>query len=1026
MKKTSLRSGLMATTTLLSSLAVTALVAGVATMPTTALAQSSVGSVYGSATAGSVVTLTDADTGITKTMTTGSDGQFVFNALPPGTYKVSDTAGHTETVQVVAGNGTTVTFVSDVVVVHGQRNTNRIDVKSVESTSIFTAAQLNNLPVSRDIQSVALLAPGTAANGSPANFGNAPSIGGSSAAENGYYINGFDVTNERTLLSFADLPFDAVEQEQVKTGGYGAEYGRSLGGVMSVVTKRGTNTWKFGGSVSWGPSDLKTHGLDVASKDPADAPVYDSNGLLVSDSHLYGYRSANTSSSFTYTEYAGGPLIEDKLFIFAAIEGKANQSDTFGRISSEHTSSNSPNGLLKLDWYITPNHHLEYTAIYNKDKVSYVDYTNDTYDDVNGVSGSFYSGHHENKTAQYSITNGGHVNILKYTGHLTDSFTLSVMGGYLENANANQDPILVDPAAAKCVRAYDSRTNTATADYIGCYNLSQVLIPDPNASPEKDTRKALRVDAEWNLGKHDIRFGYDSEVFSSTKRGEVYTGGAYWRHYYVYNAAGRKVNGVQLPFGTSYARRWVYTTGSSAYDVDNSAFYIEDSWQIFPRWIVYGGLRSESFTNKNGDGVPFVHADNSIAPRLGFSWDVNGDASLKISGTAGRYYIPVTSNTNIRASGVEATVEDYFYTTGVDTATGLPTGLGAQIGGTNVNGTLTPPDPNSVANANLEPMYQDEFTLTAAKKFSDSLTLGTSMIYRVVKNGMDDHCTYQPYLSWADDNGYGNTIDLGSIAPCVIINPGKPVTLSFDANGDGTPELHTVDAKYYGMPPYKRDYFAWELFGHWSGPKWDLQGSYTLSFSHGNVEGYVNTSLGQIDAGATQDFDNFKFEQGADGYLPNDHRHAFKAFGNYRFTNELMVSGSMTIQSGRPLNCFGFVDTSDPAIGIDSDQLALYSASSFYCMSSDGTVSLAPRGSKGRTDWTYNFNTSIIYTPEWAGKHITFKADIFNLFNAQTPTALNEVSEKGSASAFQYSPNYLLPSQYQSPRSMMLRVLYNF
>ena len=213
MKKLTLRSGLMATTTLLSSLAVTALVAGVATMPTTALAQSSVGSVYGKTTAGSVVSLTDTDTGVTQTAKASGAGDFVFSALPPGMYVVKDASGTSQTIEVKAGLGVAVSFDAPVIVVKGTHKVNAIDVKSVESTSIFTAAQIDSLPVSRELSSVALLAPSTAINGNQAAFGNLVSIGGSSVAENGYYINGFDVTNIYKFVSYAELPFDAVAQE---------------------------------------------------------------------------------------------------------------------------------------------------------------------------------------------------------------------------------------------------------------------------------------------------------------------------------------------------------------------------------------------------------------------------------------------------------------------------------------------------------------------------------------------------------------------------------------------------------------------------------------------------------------------------------------------------------------------------------------------------------------------------------------------------------------------------------------------
>jgi hypothetical protein len=78
-------------------------------------------------------------------------------------------------------------------------------------------------------------------------FGNLASFGGSSVAENQYYINGFNVTNSFRSLNFSKVPFEAIQEQQVKTGGYGAEFGRSLGGVINQITKRGTNDYPLMG-----------------------------------------------------------------------------------------------------------------------------------------------------------------------------------------------------------------------------------------------------------------------------------------------------------------------------------------------------------------------------------------------------------------------------------------------------------------------------------------------------------------------------------------------------------------------------------------------------------------------------------------------------------------------------------------------------------------------------------------------------------------------------------------------------------
>ena len=94
----------------------------------------------------------------------------------------------------------------DTVEVVGAGAINPIDVTSVESTTILTAEQIAKIPVPRDTTSVALLAPGTVRG--DAAFGNLASFGGSSVAENQYYVNGFNITNSFRSLNFSNVPFE--------------------------------------------------------------------------------------------------------------------------------------------------------------------------------------------------------------------------------------------------------------------------------------------------------------------------------------------------------------------------------------------------------------------------------------------------------------------------------------------------------------------------------------------------------------------------------------------------------------------------------------------------------------------------------------------------------------------------------------------------------------------------------------------------------------------------------------------------
>ena len=972
------------------------------TVASGAFAQSSVGSIYGHADSGAKVTVENASTGQRREITADATGRFSISQLAPGTYKVGS-GGQSRDVIVRVGTGSQVELKASTlteIVVTGAE-VNPIDMSSVESTSVFTAEQLQKIPVGRDVTNVALLAPGTVKGDT--GFGNLASFGGSSVAENGYYINGFDVTNIRNFVAYSTLPFEALAEQQIKTGGYGAEFGRSLGGVISVVTKRGTNEWEFGASAYWSPSSLRENGRDVVSRNPTD---------ITNNSEFFVYRSDNESDSVVYNLYGGGALIQDRLFMFAMLEGVDSSFDTYGRTTSQSGSNTEPNGMLKLDWNISDNHALEFTGIRDTNVTKYRDYHN--------LDDNYYVGQHQDLEAEYQVETGGDVLIGKYTGYLTDNFTLSAQAGRLNNISSYQTPESLP--GGDCPRAYDSQVNRGAVLYVGCWSTSQTFIRDAAWGPDEDTRESYRIDAEWSLGDHLVRFGWDDETFNSGHAGQTYTGGIYWRHYQVYEAAGRAVNGTVLPTGTYYTRSWNYFTSSGKYEVANSAFYLEDSWQINDSVLGYFGLRSESFQNSNANGETFVESGNKIAPRLGFAWDVSGDSSLKVFGNAGRYFIPVAANSNIRASGTEVTVEEYFLTTGFNPADGRPTGLGTQIGGTNVNGSLDPPAAGTIAATNLSPMYQDEFIVGFQKVLANDWMIGLRAIRREVKSGMDDFCSVQPFQNWADDNGHTD-FDYNSLASCFILNPGADVGAQLDLNGDGTLTTVTIPASYFGLPKYTRAYNALEFLWEKSSDNWALQGSYTWSKSYGNVEGYVNSSLEQDDAGLTQDFDNAVFEDGAYGDLPNDRRHVVKLFGTYRINDEWSLGGNFLMSSGRPVNCLGYAPVGDD---LDSGTLSFYGSSSFYCVQPNGSTSIGQRGQEGRTPWTWNADASIGYTPGFADGKLTFQATVFNLFNQKRVTEYSETSAIGSATSNTFSPNFLNDVNYQAPRSVRFSARYDF
>ncbi len=786
-----------------------------------AIAQSSEGSIYGRAKPGEKITITSVENGSSRTITVEPNGTYNAAKLQPGAYRV-ESGGVTRNVSVSIGSGTAVDLAGDSVarvVVQGTRSA--IDTSTAETSTVFTADQIAALPVARDVNAIAILAPGVVRGDPDLGGGSLPSFGGASVAENGYYINGFDVTNIRNFLSYANLPFEAIGAQQVKSGGYGAEYGRSLGGVISLVTKRGTNTWKGGGSVYFSPESLQASGKNLLDLDPDNAKYKI-------------FRKYNKNEDLSANVYAGGPIIKDKLFIFALVEGRRDTTDSFGQNRSTETKSTQPNGMVKLDFTPNDTHRLEFTGITNKSKYDYIDY-------IHTGESQDWAGSHVGTPTTGSVNGGGHTLISKYTGYLTDNFTLSALVGSVDEKLPRTTGYRV--AALNCPTVYD-----VDVTKLGCWNEPFATnARHPNAPEyDEDKRRAFRVDADWVLGAHTLRGGVDSQKFTSSEAGSAFSGGIYWR--YLRSATGT-VNGVPnaVAPGGNYVRGRISTSTSGEFEVKNDAYYIEDNWKLTDNILLYGGMRWESFDNMNGDGDSFVKADWLRAPRVGFSWDVKGDATTKVYGTAGRYYIPVASNTNIRATRGELSSDTFYTYTGIDPVTAAPLGI-KQVGSPLINGDGSLPNPATVADINLKPMSQDEVILGFQQAIVKGWNVGMRGVYRKVNNGMDDYCSHSAFEKWAADNNHPN-FDSSTMAQCMMVNPGQDVTLQVDIDNNGKLVPITFPASYIGLEKYTRKYKALEftLERPFDG-KWNLSASYTLSKSFGSAEGYVTTIINQEDA----------------------------------------------------------------------------------------------------------------------------------------------------------------------------------
>lgn len=1003
-------------------------------------AQSTTGNIYGTVSGGEGASVVVSNaSGFSRTMTVGADGRYAVTTLPVGTYTVTVRKGDqvigTRTVTVRAGAGADASFGGDAatlteVTVVGSA-VNPIDITAVDTRSILTAEQLQRLPLSRSAESIALLAPG-AVSGAAGFFGGLVSFGGAGVSENAYYVNGYFTGEPLSNLGGFSLPFGSIEQQETFIGGYSAKYGRSDGGVINQIGKRGTNEWKFGGQVVYTPKSLRGEQSDLYFPDAipggANANLPATCGASGTEQCQYTYTdptlpgtlhsrgSESTDWSESYSLYAGGPILKDRLFFFAAAEWTKNESvaapNAFAAapVRSTHTTTEIPKLYAKVDWSITDNHFLELTYLGEKSDRNGVFYN---YDFENGVEGGRYT-----LSVPDPFYQKNEFAIAKYTGYLTDNLTLSATYGRGKLSKEQINPSIIPGLAL-----IGSPTNQNPALNGG--------VPRSNAQggavgiDAEDKTEGFRADLEWVVGDHTLTFGIDNIKFEAENEGQdqLVDRWIYGR------ATGAIVGGViGSPVNATnpngyYVQRLIFRTATSM-ELDQKAWYIEDRWQLTDNFLLSLGVRNDQFTNTNNFGEDYLDAKNQWAPRLGFAWDVNGDSTFKIFGNAGRYFLAMPNNVAIRGASASTFTREYFTYTGID-ANGVPTGLthvprldGQPNGPFSSNGEYGQPiDVLSFAPSDLKNMYQDEYILGMEHALGEHWMVGAKLTKRDLKSAIDDICDPDQMAEVLASRG----VDPNSVVipGCLMFNPGGSNTFSLaNASGNGRTEL-TMSSDDWGFPDdMKRKYSGLDIYLErvFDG-KWEARVDYTYSRSYGNMEGQVKSEFGQSNISKTQDWDAAEIMTFGQGYLANDRRHQLKARGSYQLTDELLVGANVRIQSGAPISCLGFFNPGSIDENSEAADPIHYGSSYHTCFGK-----IATPGSQ-RTPWIKTVDLGLTYTPNFLDKKLALGVQVRNALNATKPLQVDVTSEDDPYSV---SNTYLLPIGRQTPRTVVFTAAYDF
>ncbi len=906
---------------------------------------------------------------------TGADGTFSIPFLTPGNY----------TVEITLEGFTT--YKTSVVVTLGSRvdigtaalrleaggvievvSAPTVDVVSTTTGATISEELMKSVPVGRTFADVAYLAPGVVGSG----VGGAnPSIAGASGLENTYIVDGVNITNTgygslgAYSIVFGSLGtginFDMVKEVQVKSGGFEAEFGEALGGVINVITKSGGNI--FTGDV-W---SYYRPGFLESSRKHLD---------LTFTPEVYTTETQDLDVGFD----AGGKFIEDKLFWFASFSPTWRQSTRIApegfplrELGEVQRTRRIWNYAGKLTYNASSNHIFE-ISVFGDPGTS----------DRTLWRGSAFLGNDFDLGSE-ELKYGGNNGVARWTGVLSDNFLIETQVAFHEDHFYEESFADVD-------RISDLRGESA--QIIGGLGF---VGRDQSKNVQFNTKLTLIVPNF--IGRHEFKAGlqYQDVTYDHTTD---YTGPE--RCFTMPDGSEYcTVTGNLIrvrPFIPGVLDRFDLRRNRVGQNVvttttDYLNWFIQDNWSILPNLTLKLGVRWERQHMKGGgEGAAELTLSNNWSPRVGFVWDFLNDRKGKIYGYYGTFYEKIPNDMAVRSLSVEGFLfaialapagypaEQWpeLFADPNNIVFFLPFVFEPAIFCSTTHGRELVPECLGV---DLKAQYSREFVIGIERQIWKNLVIGARFQHRELGRVIEDI-----QLNRYTDIFINGTADFGNY---VVTN---------------------VDSRYPGFPDPTRTYNALEITATKRfSDNWQLQASYRYSTLEGVYEGLFNNDNGQSDPNITSKFDfpclmSYDPALGytcVDGPLPTERRHLLRVFGSYAFDFGLNVGLGLDVQSGTPLTGYGCLD--------------LYGCNERL---------LTPRGDLGRTPTLINLDLHFDYAFHVSeGKRLQLIVDIFNILNSQKVTNYDTLLELefGEYDAFGITnPDYLRATAYQSPFTVRL------
>jgi len=865
-----------------------------------------------------------------------------------------------------------------------------IDVKQSAAFATVEQQALDRLPKGRDYTSAIILAPGAQRE---AKAGGEAQIDGASGAENRFILDGMDTTSLLKGTSGQQMPVDFVEQVQVKSSGYSAEFGGSTGGVVSAITKSGSNQVRGSAGLYYQSNAFYGKMRPINGYNPWDTDKPERNMIPFDTPWSYLSPVADI----------GGPLVRDKLWYYAGLAYQSNRYHEDAIFINDPTYTKRSFEWSNFTYF--PNYNVT-AQISNTVRLRVAGANQRSGERKTAPGGPGYSSASSQINPESLIYLGPDPNLYgKSMGGYTGAPFSKLADGSVDQVaydrqwneyatdstndlvSANLDWVLSPTVFLNTTAGY-FRTNYWTSPEMRGNALVHAfassnsdatmkragypLVPKEfqqaagyrdgisSAGTERDIYSRLYVNASatWYkslAGQHVFKGGvrlerFANDVFSGMTKPQI---GFAWGRPYL-TTDGRALSGT---YGVYYVGQRAYIGNVAS---NNVALWLQDSWTAGARLTINAGVRAENenIPSFNPD-IPGIHFGfgQKLAPRLGFAYDLRGDSKWKLYGSFG-YFFDVTKLEVARDYLGAFNNNAYFWS--LDTYDWQSINCGP--GTTGCPGTFyevfqSPVPYNQTSEVlaeyfqrpgmtaidpGLKPMQTGEFVLGMDHELGPTTSVSARFVHKWLFRTIEDVGLVIP--------GYGSEF-------YILANPGF-----------GYSTVMVPDYPQFTTPHATRDYDALELrLRRRFAGRWSAAADYTYSRLWGNCSGLASSDEnGRVDPNVSRYFDGIyqsydDAQRQVVGRLPTDRPHVLKLWATYDMPWGTSVGVTGIVASG------------------------LLQTSTFSWQGYP--VYFNGRGDLGRTPAITQFGLQLRQDFRLGGnRRIGIEADIINLFDSDTVT----------------------------------------